>query len=217
MKTVWYCRKSEELKANWPKVAPAAHSALPGQHLAETTLLSAFSLEGAATSKFSFPNSSGLIPSAHSNVPQVQNLQVQLMSSATLVNGWHQPPDCWLTLIYRLPLRLILERQKINHKRASLVAQMVKNPQAMQETWVWSLSQEDPLEKEMTAHSSILVWRIPRTEEPGGLQSMGSQRVRHDWATNIHTRVRLGYAPSFHFICCSGKLSEYFSFMFLRT
>ena len=58
-----------------------------GQHLAETTLLSAFSLEGAAISKFSFPNSSGLIPSAHSNVPQVQNLQVQLMSSATLVNG----------------------------------------------------------------------------------------------------------------------------------
>ena len=82
MKTVWYCRKSEELKANWPKVAPAAHSALPGQHLAETTLLSAFSLEGAATSKFIFPSSTGLIPSTHSNVPQVQNLQVQLMPSS---------------------------------------------------------------------------------------------------------------------------------------
>ena len=57
---------------------------------------------------------------------------------------------------------------------------MVKNPPAMQEIWVQSLGQEDPLEKEMKTHSSILAWRIPWTEEPGGLQSMGSQRVRHD-------------------------------------
>ena len=63
---------------------------------------------------------------------------------------------------------------------ASLVAQMVKNPPAMQETWVQSLGQEDPLEKEMATHSSIPAWRIPWTEEPGGLQSMGLQRVRHD-------------------------------------
>ena len=52
----------------------------------------------------------------------------------------------------------------------------------MQETRVWSLGQEDPLEEEMTTHSSILIWRIPWTEEPGGLQSMGLQRVRHNWA-----------------------------------
>ena len=58
--------------------------------------------------------------------------------------------------------------------RASLVAQMVKNLPAMQETWVQSLGWGDPLEKGMSTHSSILVWRIPRTEEPGGLQSMGS-------------------------------------------
>ena len=57
---------------------------------------------------------------------------------------------------------------------------MVENPSAMQETWVRSLDQEDPLEKEMATHSSILAWEIPGTEEPGGLQSMGSQRVRHD-------------------------------------
>ena len=56
----------------------------------------------------------------------------------------------------------------------------------MQEMWVQSLSWEDPLEKEMATHSSILAWRIPRTEEPCGLQSMGSQRVRHDWATEEH-------------------------------
>ena len=59
--------------------------------------------------------------------------------------------------------------------RASLVAQTVKNLTAMQETWVQSLSQKDPLEKGMETHSSILAWRIPWTEEPGGLQSMELQ------------------------------------------
>ena len=60
------------------------------------------------------------------------------------------------------------------------MAQMVKNPPAMQEMQVQSLGPEDPLEKGMTTHSSILAWRIPWTEEPARLQSMGSQRVRHD-------------------------------------
>ena len=64
---------------------------------------------------------------------------------------------------------------------ASLVAQRLKPLPAMRETWVQSLGQEDPLEKEMASHSSILAWRIPWTEEPGGLQSTGSQRVGHDW------------------------------------
>ena len=59
--------------------------------------------------------------------------------------------------------------------QASLLAQSLKNLPAMQETCVQFLGQEDPLEKEMTTHSSILAWRIPWTEEPGGLQSMGSQ------------------------------------------
>ena len=63
---------------------------------------------------------------------------------------------------------------------ASLVAQMVKNLPAMQETRIQSLGGEDPLEEEMTTHSSILACGIPWTEEPGGLQSMGSQRVGHD-------------------------------------
>ena len=60
------------------------------------------------------------------------------------------------------------------------MAQRLKRLPAMQETWVRSLDQEDPLEKEMATHSSILAWKIPWMEEPGGLQSMGSQRVRHD-------------------------------------
>jgi len=64
--------------------------------------------------------------------------------------------------------------------RASLVAQSVKNLPAVQETWVRSLGREDPLEKEMATHSSILARKIPQTEEPGGLQSMELQRVGHD-------------------------------------
>ena len=60
---------------------------------------------------------------------------------------------------------------------------MVKHLPIMWETWVQSLGREDPLEKEMATHSSILAWKIPWTEDPGRLQSMGSQRVGHDWAT----------------------------------
>ena len=67
------------------------------------------------------------------------------------------------------------------------MAQMVKNLPAMQETWVLSLVQEDLLEKRMATHSSILAWRIPWTEEPGRLQSLGSQRGRHNCMTNIST------------------------------
>ena len=64
------------------------------------------------------------------------------------------------------------------------VAQMVKNMPAMQETGVQSLGWEDPLEKGMATHSNILAWRILWTEEPGELQSMGLQRIRHNWVTN---------------------------------
>ena len=62
---------------------------------------------------------------------------------------------------------------------------MVKCLPAMRETWVRSLGWEDPLEKEMAAHSSILAWKIPWMEEPGRLQSMGSQRVGHDLMTSL--------------------------------
>ena len=69
---------------------------------------------------------------------------------------------------------------------ASLVAQTVKNLPAMRETQARSLGWEGPLEKEMATHSSTLAWRIPWTEEPERLQSMGSQRVRYDWATDTN-------------------------------
>ena len=75
--------------------------------------------------------------------------------------------------------------------RITNTASLVKNLCARQETWVWSLGQEDPLEKGMATHSSILTWRIPCTEEQGGLQSMERQRVEHDWATNTHFQNHL--------------------------
>ena len=96
----------------------------------------------------------------------------------------------WLIQIY-FPVSSVHERLTFSYgpfsSRASLVARMVKNPPAMLETWVQSLGWEDPREEGMATHSSILAWRILWTKEPGGLQSMGSQRVEHDWATdNFH-------------------------------
>ncbi|MCC4897081.1 hypothetical protein LMG04_24350, partial [Salmonella enterica subsp. enterica serovar Typhimurium] len=71
----------------------------------------------------------------------------------------------------------------LQYSWAFLLTQMINNPLAKQETWVQSLGWEVPLEEDMATHSSILTWRIPWTEELGGPQPMGSQRVRHDWMT----------------------------------
>ena len=88
-------------------------------------------------------------------------------------------------LIYNRLFKNILI--KSNLYIPTMVAQTVKNLPAMKETWVWSLGWEDPLEKGMTNHSSILVWRIPWTEELGGLQSTRWSRVGYDRMTNILT------------------------------
>ena len=77
------------------------------------------------------------------------------------------------------------------------VAQLIKNPPALRDTWALSLGREDPLEKETATPSSTLTWRIPLTEDPGGLQSMGSQRIRHDWATSL---VHWFHSRAFRFI-----------------
>ena len=76
----------------------------------------------------------------------------------------------------------------LNLKQSSLVAQRLKCLPPMRETWVWFLGQGDPLEKEMVTHSRILAWKIPWMEKPGRLQSTGSQRVRHNWATSLSLR-----------------------------
>ena len=81
-------------------------------------------------------------------------------------------------------LYLLLEPMN-NEYLCFIVAQTVKRLPVMQETQVQSLGREDPLEKEMAIHSSILAWRIPWIEAPGRLQSTGSQRVRHNWATSL--------------------------------
>ena len=81
------------------------------------------------------------------------------------------------------------------NKWSSWVAQMVKNLPATWETWVRSLSWEDPLEKNMATHSSILAWRISWTEEPGGLRPMGLQRVGHDLATNTSLSAETAPPP----------------------
>ena len=102
------------------------------------------------------------------------------------------------TRSHLMQLRVQMPQLKIPHAammieypachNEDLVAQMVKNLPAMQETWVRSSGWEDPLEKWMATHSSILAWEIPWTEEPGELQSMGSQRVGHDRETNTRPR-----------------------------
>ena len=107
----------------------------------------------------------------------------------------------WLNVQWRLKIFILKEKCRksilffLNWGIvASLVVQTVKNLPAMQETWIQSLGWEDPLEKGMATHSSILTWTILWTEEPGMLQFMGSQRVRHDWVTNtliFHSRFTM--------------------------
>ena len=90
----------------------------------------------------------------------------------------------WKVKFWTINLRCIKQDWIHLCLRSSLVAQMVKRLSIMRETWVWSLGREDPLEKEMAIHSSTIAWKIPWTEEPGRLQSMGSQRVGQDGATS---------------------------------
>ena len=95
------------------------------------------------------------------------------------------PKECFLPPTTPKLVHLVIVNLKGFPCRASLVAQMVKHLPAMQETRVHSLGWKDLLEKEMATHSNILAWRIPQTEEPGRLQSMGWQRVGHDWVTSL--------------------------------
>ena len=108
---------------------------------------------------------------------------------------------------------------------ASLMAQQVTNLPAMQETqetWVRSLAWEDPLEKEMAIHSSILAWKITWTEEPGVLQSVGLQRVRHDWVTHTHrhTHTHTQFKQVASYVICSSLMlyhkSWYIFFFYCR-
>ena len=122
------------------------------------------------------------------------------MATHSSILAWRIPTDrgAWWATVHRVTKRLTqlkwLSMHTCNqfasvviiYQGAPPMAQRVKNPPAVQETqetWVQFLDWEDPLEEEMAIHCSILAWKIPWTEEPGGLQSMRSQRVRHAWAT----------------------------------
>ena len=89
------------------------------------------------------------------------------------------------------------------------MAQRLKRLPPTRETWVRSLGREDPLEKEMATHSSILAWRIPCTAEPGRLQSMGSQRLGHDWATSPSAHTKCSTNASWFIEWIHSRLSSW--------
>ena len=123
----------------------------------------------------------------HAGVPAgEQSYAIGGQLSMALGLSWAWCPDIWKgNRDWRGTLGTDMRVVTMVGHRTSLVTQTVKNPPARQETRVQSLGWEDPLQKGMATHSSILVWEIPRTEEPRRLQSMRSQRVRHDWATKL--------------------------------
>ena len=120
-------------------------------------------------------------------------------------DGWMESPTQWTWVWVSKSRELVMDREawhavvhgvaksqtQLNdwtdlNWGASLVAQTVKPLLTMRETWVRSLGLDDPLEKGMATHSSIHAWKIPLAKEPSELQSMGLQRVRHDWVTSLH-------------------------------
>ena len=110
---------------------------------------------------------------------------IRRSQNQNLMSAQRWSPSTWLLCLTFMEAHLPKNFRTYTFFQASLVAQMAEHLPAMQETQVWSLSGEDPLEKEIAAHFSVLAWRIPWTEEPGRLQSMGSQRVGHDWVTSL--------------------------------
>ena len=105
------------------------------------------------------------------------------MATHSSILAWRIPwaEGAWRTMVHGITECDTTERLTLPLTGiASLVTQRLKRLPAMRETWVQSLGREDPMEKETATHSSTLAWKIPWMEEPGGLQSMGSERVRHD-------------------------------------
>ena len=113
-----------------------------------------------------------------SSVPEISQARIQEWVAISISRGSSRPRD--QTQVSCLAGGFFTTKPLRKPKIASLMAQRINHLPAMQETQVQSLGWEDPLEKEMATHSSILAWRIPWTEEPGELQSTGSQRVGHD-------------------------------------
>ena len=120
--------------------------------------------------------------------------------------SWNRNLKCFvsLPLVLTQILWVVLATNKIIQRLKTMPSQSFLGAQVQriclpmqktQETWVWSLGQEDPLKEEMATHSSILSWKVPWTEEPGGLQSMESQRVGHAWVTE-HTCISVRFSSN---------------------
>ena len=108
----------------------------------------------------------------------------ELKKCGNVFNTSEVPPNHYLSSPLKILFPWLLWKSLLYYICTFPGGSVVKNPPAMHETWVRSLGQEDPLEKGMATHSNILAWRISWTEEPGGLQFMGSQRVEHDCTYN---------------------------------
>ena len=146
---------------------------------------------------------------------QENTLEEEMKTHCTVL-AWRIP---WRNLT-GLPSRTQLSNWVHTHTHCSIVrihwdypcmgfcgGSVIKNPPAVQEMLVRSLGWGDSLEKEMATHSSILAWEIPRTEEPSGLQPMGSQRAEHDWVTNTST-------SSLFFYCLNALIDSQFMLEF---
>ena len=123
-----------------------------------------------------------------------EDLLEEGMATHSSIPAWRIPMNrkAWQAIVHGVAKSQTRLGDQVQHstktmRGASLVAQMLKNLPAMQETWIQSLGWEDPLEKGMHTHSSILIWTIPWTEEPGRLQFMGSLRAGPDWVTKTFT------------------------------
>ena len=113
------------------------------------------------------------------------------MATHSSVLAWNNPRDRGACGVAQSRARL--KRLSSSSIVASQVVLVVKNPPAKLETRVQSMDQEDPMEKEMTIHSSTLAWKIPWTGEPGELQPMGLQRVGHNWVTEQEPTIVLSF------------------------
>ena len=135
----------------------------------------------------------------HSLIPKVYLSSKNFMTSCIWLKAEQHIFEWFfifkLCLLYK---EIIQHLFLTSYYRASLVVQMGKNLPARRKTWVRSLGWEDPLEEGMATHSSLLAWRVPWKQEPGGLQAMGSQRVGHSWATKRTQHYRAEHSPYFH-------------------
>ena len=160
-------------------------------HRISDAIQSSHSLPPSSPFAFILPQYQGLFQWVSSLHQVAKALELQLQHISMNISSWFPFGFTGLFSLQSTGLSRVFSSTTIQKHQiftaqpSSLVAQMVKHLPAMQETRVRSLGWEDLLEKKTATHSSTLAWKIPRTEEPGRLQSMGLQRVRHDWATSL--------------------------------